>query len=74
MQGIEATFDDLSFEGGDSPQRVLPKKVPFGAALAFAGAVSVCALHWVGPGNSRSFVLPVVFGLDNGADHLETVR
>jgi hypothetical protein len=49
MQGIEATFDDLSFEGGDSPQRVLPKIVPFGAALAFAGAVSVWALHGLGP-------------------------
>ena len=48
MQGLEATFDDLSFEGGDSPQRVLPKIVPFGAALAFAGAVSVWALHWQG--------------------------
>ncbi len=45
MQGIEATFDDLSFEDGDSPQRVLPKIVPFGAALAFAGAVSIWALH-----------------------------
>jgi len=49
MQGLEATFDDLSFEGGDSPQqRVLPKIVPFGAALAFAGAVGVWALHWQG--------------------------
>ena len=49
MQGIEATFDDLSFEGGDSPQRVLPKIVPGAAALALAGAVSVWALHWLGP-------------------------
>jgi hypothetical protein len=49
MQGLEVTFDDLSFEGGDSPQRVLPKIVPFGAALAFAGAVSVWALHGLGP-------------------------
>jgi hypothetical protein len=48
MQGLEATFDDLSFEGGDSPQRGLPKIVPFGAALAFAGAISVWALHWQG--------------------------
>ncbi len=48
MQGLEVTFDDLSFEGGDSPQRVLPKFVPFAAALAFAGAVSVWALHWQG--------------------------
>ncbi len=49
MLGIEATFDDLSFEGGDSPQRVLPKIVPGVAALALAGAVSVWALHWLGP-------------------------
>ena len=48
MQGLEATFDDLSFEGGDSPQRVLPKIVPFGAALALAGAIGVWALHWQG--------------------------
>jgi hypothetical protein len=48
MQGLEVTFDDLSFEGGDSPQRVLPKIVPFGAALAFAGAIGVWALHWQG--------------------------
>jgi hypothetical protein len=48
MQGIEVTFDDLSFEGGDNPQRVLPKIVPFGAALAFAGAIGVWALHWQG--------------------------
>jgi hypothetical protein len=48
MQGLEATFDDLSFEGGESPKRVLPKIVPFGAALAFAGAISVWALHWQG--------------------------
>src|ERR1700723_2656153 len=48
MQGLEATFDDLSFEGGDSPQRVLPKIVPFGVALAFAGAIGVWALYWQG--------------------------
>src|ERR1700722_3142003 len=48
MQGLEATFGDLSFEGGDSPQRALPKIVPFGAALAFAGAIGVWALHWQG--------------------------
>jgi hypothetical protein len=48
MQGLEATFDDLSFEGGDSPQRVLPKIVPLGAALALAGAIGVWALHWQG--------------------------
>jgi hypothetical protein len=49
MQGIEATFDDLSFEDGDTPQRVLPKIVPGAAALALAGAVSVWAFHWLGP-------------------------
>jgi hypothetical protein len=49
MQGIEATFDDLSFEGGDSPQRVLPKIAPAAAALALAGAVGVWVLHWLGP-------------------------
>jgi hypothetical protein len=48
MQGLEATFDDLSFEGGDSSQRVLPKIVPFGAALALAGAIGVWALQWQG--------------------------
>ena len=49
MQGIEATFDDLSFEDGDTPQRVLPKIVPGAAALALAGAVSALVLHWVSP-------------------------
>jgi hypothetical protein len=49
MQGIEATFDNLSFEGGDSPQRVPPKLVPGVAALALAGAVGVWVLHWLGP-------------------------
>jgi Protein of unknown function (DUF2778) len=48
MQGIEATFDDLSFEDGDTPQRVLPRIVPGAAALALAGAVSVWALHSLG--------------------------
>ena len=55
MQGIEATFDDLSFEGGDSPQRVLPKIVPGAAALALAGAVGVCVLHWLGPAPEAVF-------------------
>jgi hypothetical protein len=49
MQGIEATFDDLSFEDGDTSQRVVSKIVPGVAALAFAGAVGVWALHWFGP-------------------------
>jgi hypothetical protein len=48
MQGLEATFDDLPFDAEDGPQRALPKIVPFGAALAFAGAISVWALHWQG--------------------------
>jgi Protein of unknown function (DUF2778) len=45
MQGIDATFDDLSFEGGDSPQRVLPKILPAVAAVALAGAFGVWAMH-----------------------------
>jgi Protein of unknown function (DUF2778) len=49
MQGIDATFDDLSFEGGDSPQRVLPKILPAAAAVALAGAVGVWATHLRGP-------------------------
>jgi hypothetical protein len=49
MQGIEVTFDDLSFEDVDTPQRVVSKLVPGVAALALAGAVSVWALHWLGP-------------------------
>jgi hypothetical protein len=48
MQGIDATFDDLSFEGGDSPRRVLLKILPGAAAVALAGAVGVCVLHWRG--------------------------
>jgi Protein of unknown function (DUF2778) len=49
MQGIEVTFGDLSFEDRDTPQRVVSKFVPGVAALALAGAVSVWALHWLGP-------------------------
>jgi hypothetical protein len=48
MQGIDATFDDLSFEGGDSPRRVLLKLLPGAAAVALAGAVGVWLLHWRG--------------------------
>jgi len=48
MQGIDATFDDLSFEGGDSPRRVLLKILPGAAAVALAGAVGVWVLHWCG--------------------------
>jgi hypothetical protein len=45
MQGTDATFDEVSFEGGDSPRRVLQKVLPGAAAMALAGAVGVCALH-----------------------------
>src|SRR5579872_1036115 len=48
MQGTDATFDDLSFEGGDSPRRVLLKILPGAAAVALAGAVGVWVLHWSG--------------------------
>jgi hypothetical protein len=48
MQGIDATLDDLSFEGGDSPRRVLLKILPGAAAMALAGAVGVWVLHWCG--------------------------
>jgi Tlde1 domain len=48
MQGIDATFDDLSFEGGDGPRRVLLKVLPGATAVALAGAVSVWVLHWSG--------------------------
>jgi Protein of unknown function (DUF2778) len=49
MHGIEVTFDDLAFEDGVTPQRVLPKFVPGAVALALAGAVSVWALHSLAP-------------------------
>jgi hypothetical protein len=45
MQGIEATFDEVSFEGGDAPPRVLQKVLPGALAAALAGAVGVWALH-----------------------------
>jgi Protein of unknown function (DUF2778) len=45
MQGTEATFDEVSFEGGDGPRRVLQKVLPAAAAVALAGAVGVWALH-----------------------------
>jgi hypothetical protein len=45
MQGTEATFDEVSFEGGDGPRRVLQKILPGAAAMALAGAVAVWALH-----------------------------
>jgi hypothetical protein len=45
MLGTEATFDEVSFEGGDGPRRVLQKVLPGAAAVALAGAVGVWALH-----------------------------
>src|SRR5271154_5441072 len=45
MQGTEATFDEVSFEGGDGPRRVLQKVLPGAAAVALAGAVGVWALQ-----------------------------
>jgi Protein of unknown function (DUF2778) len=48
MHGIDATFDDLSFEGGDGPRRVLLKVLPGAAAVVLAGAVGVWLLHWRG--------------------------
>ena len=73
MQGIDATFDDLSFEGGDSPRRVLLKIVPGAAAVALAGAVGVWLLHWCGSAApeaifSRWTPAPVASG------RLETLR
>jgi hypothetical protein len=48
MSGIDATFDDVSFEGGDGPRRVLLKILPGAAAVVLAGAVGVWLLHWRG--------------------------
>jgi hypothetical protein len=45
MNGIDAAFDDLSFEGGDGPRRVLLKLLPGAAAVALAGALGVWVLH-----------------------------
>jgi hypothetical protein len=45
MHGIDVTFDDLSFEGGDGPRRVLLKLLPGAAAVALAGAFGVWVLH-----------------------------
>src|SRR5580658_9736112 len=45
MQGIEATFGDVWFERGRSPDRVLNKIIPAAAALALAGSVGVALLH-----------------------------
>jgi hypothetical protein len=59
MQGTEATFDEVSFAGGDSSRRVLQKALPGAAAVALAGAVGVWALHlreWAVP---EAGVVPV---------------
>jgi hypothetical protein len=45
MQGTDATFDEVSFEGGDSPRRALQRALPGVAAVALAGAIGVWALH-----------------------------
>jgi len=45
MQGTDATFDGVSFEGGDSSRRVLQKVLPGAAAVALAGAVGFAAVH-----------------------------
>ena len=45
MQGTDATFDEVSFGGGDSPRRALQKILPGAAAVALAGAVGVWAMH-----------------------------
>jgi Protein of unknown function (DUF2778) len=45
MQGIEATFGDVWFERGRSPDRALNKIIPAAAALALAGSVGVALLH-----------------------------
>jgi hypothetical protein len=45
MHGIDATFDDLSFAGGDGPRRVLLKLLPGAAAVGLAGALGVWVLH-----------------------------
>jgi hypothetical protein len=58
MQGIDATFGDLSFEGGDGPQRVLPKILPV-AAVALAGAVGVWALHLRAPATPEAGYSPL---------------
>jgi hypothetical protein len=50
MNGIDATFDDLSFEGGDSPRRVLLKILPGAAAVVLAGTLGVWLLHGRGSG------------------------
>jgi Tlde1 domain len=45
MQGIDATFDEVSFERGRDARQVLLKIVPGVAALAVAGSIGVWVLH-----------------------------
>jgi hypothetical protein len=45
MQGTDATFDGVSFGGGDNSRRVLQKVLPGAAAVALAGVVGFTALH-----------------------------
>ena len=45
MQGISATFGDVSFDGGRGPDRVLHPIVPAAVALALAGSIGVWVLY-----------------------------
>jgi Protein of unknown function (DUF2778) len=45
MQGTDATFDEVSFEGGDSSRRVLQKVVPGAAAAALVGVAAFTTVH-----------------------------
>ena len=45
MQGIDATFDEVSFERGRDTRQGLLKIVPGVAALALAGSIGVWVLH-----------------------------
>ena len=45
MQGIDATFDEVAFDGERDQQRLLSQFVLIAAAVASVGCVSVLALH-----------------------------
>jgi hypothetical protein len=45
MQGISATFGDVSFDGGRGPDRVLHPIIPAAVALALAGSIGVWVLY-----------------------------
>lgn len=45
MQSIEATFDDISLDGGRDPRQALLKLIPAAAALAVVGLVGASVLH-----------------------------